>query len=245
MKRFEAVLFDLGSTLIYFDSDWPAVMPQADLALLRSLEDSGLALAETKFLTNYELRLQEYYAQRETEFLEYTTTFILQTLLAELGHPNVADAVLRKAVEAMYAVTQAHWQTEADAASTLELLQQRGYRLGIISNAGDDQDVQTLVDKARLRPYFDVIVTSAAQGIRKPNPRIFHTALQALGGIPPGSALMVGDTLGADILGARNAGMSNAWITRRADTPANRAHQDTIQPDLTIAALGELLEILE
>ena len=29
------------------------------------------------------------------------------------------------------------------------------------------------------------------------------------------------------------------------DTPANRAHQDTIQPDLTIAALGELLEILE
>jgi FMN phosphatase YigB (HAD superfamily) len=52
-----------------------------------------------------------------------------------------------------------------------------GYRLGLISNAGDDADVQTLLDQANLRAYFEIILTSAGQGIRKPNPKIFWTAL--------------------------------------------------------------------
>jgi FMN phosphatase YigB (HAD superfamily) len=56
---------------------------------------------------------------------------------------------------------------------------------------------------------------------------------------------MVGDTLGADILGAHNAGLLAIWITRRAETPANQAHQDTIQPDVTIDTLSELPDVLE
>jgi FMN phosphatase YigB (HAD superfamily) len=114
----------------------------------------------------------------------------------------------------------------------------------MISNAGDDADVQHLIDRAGLRPYFQVILSSAAQGIRKPNPRIFTTALAALKSTP-GQAAMVGDTLGADILGARNAGIYAVWITRRADSPANRAHADTIRPDATIAALSELPGLLD
>ena len=244
MRRFEAVLFDLGSTLIYFDSSWPEVLSQADQALERSLDASGLAVANTGFLQQYDRRLQAYYAQRATEFIEYTTAYILQTQLAEMGYADVHPAVLRRALDAMYAVTQSHWQAEPDAVSTLDALRQRGYRLGLISNAGDDADVQALVDKAGVRSYFDVILTSAAQGVRKPNPRIFQSALQALGGVPPARAAMVGDSLGADILGAQNAGVTSIWITRRADSPANQTHQDTIHPDLTVPSLDALLEIL-
>jgi FMN phosphatase YigB (HAD superfamily) len=54
----------------------------------------------------------------------------------------------------------------------------------------------------------------------------------------------VGDTLGADILGAQNAGIKSAWITRRAERAGNRDHEETIQPDYTIATLGELLNIV-
>jgi FMN phosphatase YigB (HAD superfamily) len=56
---------------------------------------------------------------------------------------------------------------------------------------------------------------------------------------------MVGDTLGADILGAQNAGIYAIWITRRADVPANRAHQDTIHPDAAIDSLAEIPGLLE
>jgi FMN phosphatase YigB (HAD superfamily) len=51
---------------------------------------------------------------------------------------------------------------------------------------------------------------------------------------------MVGDTLGADILGARNSGIFSIWIRRRANTPGNRAHVDNILPDAQIDTLSEL-----
>jgi putative hydrolase of the HAD superfamily len=155
----------------------------------------------------------------------------------------VPENTIQAAVRAMYATSQAHWEAEQDAIPMLEALRQRGYRLGLVSNAADDQDVQTLVDKAGIRPYFQVILTSAAQGIRKPNPRLFHHALQSLGEIMPEKAAMVGDTLSADILGAQNAGLYAIWIRRRADKAANRAHADTIHPDRTVDTLSELVEI--
>ena len=243
MNAFEAVLFDLGSTLIFFDGAWPEVLPRLNQALLLALQDSGLALAGSDFIERYQQRIQTYYAERDTEFFEYTTSTAVRTTLVELGYTSTPENTIRKAIAAMYAVSQSHWQVEADALPTLKALRERGYRLGIISNAADDQDVQALVDKAGIRPFFEVILTSAAEGIRKPNPHIFHTALNALGGIPPKHAAMVGDTLGADILGARNAGLYGIWISRRADTAANRAHQDTILPDRTVDTLDELLKI--
>ena len=56
---------------------------------------------------------------------------------------------------------------------------------------------------------------------------------------------MVGDKLGADILGAKNAGIFAIWVTRYADTPANRDHLDTIQPDAVIPSIKELPALLE
>ncbi|MCL5429817.1 MAG: HAD family hydrolase, partial [Chloroflexi bacterium] len=118
-----------------------------------------------------------------------------------------------------------------------------GMRLAVVSNAGDDADVQTLVNNSGLRPYLDFALSSAACGIRKPNPRIFEIALEHWR-LPRKDVVMVGDTLGADILGARNAGLTSIWLTRRADTPANRDHLDTIKPDVTITTLTELPELL-
>jgi HAD superfamily hydrolase (TIGR01549 family) len=244
MKQFDVILFDLGNTLIYFDAPWTEVLPQINRALNTALVRLGIPVAETDFYANFDARMQAYYAQRETEFIEYTTAYVLRDLLNEMGFSNLSEAALRQAIAEMYAVSQAHWQVEADALTTLEALQQAGYRLGIISNASDDQDVQTLVDKAGVREYFEVILTSAAEGIRKPNPRIFHTALERMGSVTAPRAAMVGDTLGADILGARNAGLYSIWITRRADTPANRDHLDTIQPDAQVQTLAELAALL-
>ncbi len=241
--RFEAILFDLGSTLIYFDANWQEIMPSSDAELLRSLNNSGLALDEDRFLASFRGQLEAYFTERDTEFIEYTTAFILRRVLVDFGYPDVPDAVIQKALDDMYAVTQRYWKPEADAHSTLSALRQKGYRLGLISNASDDCDVQTLVDNAGLRSYFELILTSAGQGIRKPNPQIFWTALGSLG-ILPARAVMVGDTLGADILGAQNAGLFSIWITRRAGTPANLAHADTITPHAIIHTLSELPDLL-
>jgi 2-haloalkanoic acid dehalogenase type II len=243
MRRFDLLVFDLGSTLIYFDGDWPGVLARANAELARYLQGVGLALPEEAFLREFRSRLESYYAERDTEFIEYTTAYVLRTLLAEFGYPEISEALLQSALKAMYAVTQSFWQPEADAIPTLAALREQGYRLAILSNAADDADVQTLVDKAQIRPYFETILTSAEAGIRKPNPRIFRMVLEPLG-IPAGRAAMIGDTLGADILGAENAGLYGIWITRRADVPGNRAHVETIRPDAAISTLAELPALL-
>jgi putative hydrolase of the HAD superfamily len=244
MRRFEALIFDLGSTLIYFDGNWSKIYSQANAELLRYLKAAGLNLDGEAFLKEFSARLEKYYAEREAEFIEYTTAYNLRALLAEWGYPEVPDAVIEPALEAMYSISQAYWKPEADAAPTLKKLREQDYLLGLISNAADDADVQALVDKANLRPYFEIILSSAAVGIRKPHPRIFEMALEALEATPS-SVAMVGDTLGADILGAQNSGIFSIWITRRADVPANRAHSDTINPDATVGSLREIPDLLE
>lgn len=243
-RWFDAVLFDLGSTLIYFSEKWEAVTQQFHRELINSLISAGIQVNAEQFLQEYDARQESYYNERDTEFIEHTSAYILKSLLADHGYSQIPDDVIRQALKAMYAVSQAYWKIEEDTLSTLETLKNAGYRMAIISNAGDDADVQALIDNAGIRPYFDVVVTSASQGIRKPNPRIFQTVLNMLG-VKPERAIMVGDTLGADILGAHNAGMPAIWIARRADKAANRSHEELIIPDATLSTLDELPELLD
>ena len=114
---------------------------------------------------------------------------------------------------------------------------------GLLSNAGDVGNIERLIDKFDLRRHLDPIVISAAIGLRKPNPRAFEHVL-ASWGIAPQAAVMIGDTLGADILGAQLLGMPHIWFTAYADHPANVAHRDTIVPRASAADLTQVVELV-
>lgn len=242
--RFKGILFDLGNTLLHFDGDVAEMVARADQALAASLVGSGLALDKNRFAQEFRHRLSTYHLEREVDYIERTTRRILEQVLAAFGFSDVPDPILEEGLKKLYFVSQSHWIPEQDTRPTLQALQQRGYRLGIISNAGDDADVQLLVDKAGIRPHFDFILTSAAIGYRKPDPSIFEYALEQWG-IAPAEAVMVGDTLHADVLGANQIGIFSVWITRRADRPDNRATRAKITPDATIATLEELPALID
>jgi len=239
----KVVLFDLGNTLIYFDSTWPEITAQSDQALYSYLIQAGYKLDEA-FPRTYDLRMDRYYQERETEFIEYTAEMFLRDLLKEYGYDQVPGEIIKKAVEAQFTVSQAHWLPEDDALPLLDRLKKEGYQLGLISNAIDAQDVRTLIDKGHFAPYFELTLISAEVGLRKPHPQIFQIALDHFNARPE-EAVMVGDTLGADILGANNVGIASVWINRRAEVRSdNMAHEDTIQPKATIGALSELPGLL-
>jgi HAD superfamily hydrolase (TIGR01662 family) len=242
-KDFEAIFFDLGDTLMYFDDDWPEIFSRARQELLRSLQLAGIELGP-EFLEDFYQRMSAYYRERDTEFIEYTIKNVLKNTLEERGFPAVPEATLTNSLADMHLITQAHWIPEDDALSTLAKLREQGYRLALISNAADDPNTQVLVDKLGAREYFEVIISSAALGIRKPNPRIFIDVLNRMS-LPPEKVVMVGDTLGADILGAQNAGIFSIWDKRRANTAGNRALAETIFPDAQIETLCELPKLLE
>lgn len=240
----QAVIFDLGNTLMHFEGFRPEVVREADQRLLDHLQNADIPVDGEAFLALFRDRVNHYYDERESEFIEYTTSYILRTVLEELGYPKVDERLLAPALKAHYAIFQEHWKAETDAEPTLSRLHKDGYRLGIISNAADDEDVQTLVINAGLHPHLDFVLTSAACRMRKPNPYIFQLALENWD-LPAERVAMVGDTLGADILGAHNAGLYSIWFTRHADTPGNRDHLDTIQPDAEVANLSEVPVLLE
>jgi 2-haloalkanoic acid dehalogenase type II len=143
--------------------------------------------------------------------------------------PDAAADRFRDALSIAPAYPEAH--------HTLEVLAQRGYVLGLLSNA-DEDFLQSALSRARLR--FSVIQTSESLRAYKPHRAVFLATARRLG-LQPHEVLYVGDSPYADVTGARNAGMPVAWI-RREET----ALPDHLQPpDITIASLAELTQVLE
>jgi len=238
-----AILFDFGGTLMYGRQNWTPVVAKADDALTNNLRSQGMEVNINTFSTEFRKRLDEYFKQREEDLLETTYTFVLRELLNDKGYTDVPLDVLRGALDALFSVTQENWTLEQDAIPTIELLRDQGYSLGIISNAGDDQDVQQLAQGFGITGYFDFILTSAKCSYRKPHPRIFELALSNWYYLAE-EAVMIGDNLDADIRGAKEAGLQGIWINRRVDAETEKSKTET-QPDATIAALSELPKTLD
>ena len=98
---------------------------------------------------------------------------------------------------------------EAETGAALARLRAAGIRLGVVSNS--DGRVAQALESAGLGGHFDVIVDSRIAGVEKPDPRIFHAALERLG-VEPAAALYVGDVYEVDVVGARRAGLDAALV---------------------------------
>lgn len=235
-----AILFDLGGTLMYSRDPWEPVFERGYQALADSLCEQGIVLDCSELPGAVRYHLDRYFAQRDQDLHETTYSMVIRELLVEHGYPHPQPSIIRRALDAFYAHTQPNWQLEEDALLTLRTLEAGGYRLGLISNAGDNKDVFQLVERFQIEPFFDFILTSAACSFRKPHPRIFELALNHWN-IPPGETAMVGDSLTADILGAQKLGILGIWITRRVSrSPAKQK----IKPDARVQTLQELPALL-
>ncbi len=239
----KGVIFDLGSTLIEYRGEWRAVLKGQIGSVLDTLRAGGLSLP-AEFEPRYEALIDQFYTRGQQDWIEFTAEYTLQYALTECGLPDQPAEVIRGALAAGFAEGEKLWAPFEDVYTMLDTLKARGYKLGIVSNARDAANVERLIDQAQLRPWFNPIVISANAGVRKPHPRIFKIALEAWQ-LPPDQVVMVGDMLGADVLGAHNAGLRGIWATMQAERGANEAHQYTIEPDGVIKRLSELPGLLE
>jgi putative hydrolase of the HAD superfamily len=91
----------------------------------------------------------------------------------------------------------------------LERLKSAGLKLAIVSNA--EGQVEGDARRFGLAPFFDSIIDSHVVGVAKPDPRIFHIALERLG-VGADEVRFAGDIFSIDIVGARAAGIEAALI---------------------------------
>ncbi len=237
------VVFDLGSTLIYERGPWDGLFTRADAALWQVLRKYGVVLRASDIYHDSANLFEVYnkaHRSEQNNLDEPTTVAVLNELLRGHGYELSKDQ-LREAMRAMYGITQTNWEAETDALPTLEELKRRGYRIGMISNAADDDNTQDLIDKAHLRPLLEFIVSSAKFGKRKPDASIFQSVLQHFD-IPAEQAVMVGDSFAADVVGAHGVGMQAIWITRRSRETAD---PEARAAEAVVKTLAEIPGVLE
>jgi putative hydrolase of the HAD superfamily len=109
------------------------------------------------------------------------------------------------------------------------------YQLHIITNGFEEIQAIKLAS-AGINHYFSNVVTSETTGYKKPQKEMFYYVLDKIQACV-GECIMVGDSLDADILGAKNIGMDHVFFN-----PEGKPHQEKVQQE--IQCLSKLMEIL-
>jgi putative hydrolase of the HAD superfamily len=110
-------------------------------------------------------------------------------------------------------VYQAARRPVPGAVEMLTALRAQGITVAVLTNHMTHVQVDKL-EACGLLPLIDHLITSEDVGVQKPDPVIFHKALEICG-VQPQDALMVGDSWSADILGAQAVGLPSVWLNRR------------------------------
>lgn len=119
----------------------------------------------------------------------------------------------------------------------LASLRQAGVRTGIVTN-GEVVSQQAKIEHLGLQRKVDAVVISGQLGIRKPDVRIFHHALERVDAVAR-RAIFVGDHPENDVAGAHGAGLYTVWIEGACRFPP-----DMPRPWQTIARLADLGPLL-
>ncbi len=163
---------------------------------------------------------------------------IIRRAIACFGvEPAACDALATELAELVHARREAAICPLPGAVETLVALRERGVRLALITNgAGPSQRAK--IERFALAPHFEIILIEGENPWGKPNERVYHAALQALG-VAPAEAWMVGDNLEWEVAVPQRLGMRGIWLDRMgAGLPAS----STVQPDRIIRSLAELLD---
>lgn len=240
----KGVLFDLGHTLQeYKSSDWPALRTVMNTALYNyvAMHSTSHNLPPLdKFMEVMEVRSQAVWDEAVRTRRGQSLLSILPSVFEEYA---VEGLTSEEALQPWYNHSDPDWiYIEPDVKPTLEKLRDMGLKLGLVSNtawpaAAHDPDLARfgIIDLLPCRVY------SCEFGWEKPDPRIFHAALDCLG-LAPEEVAFVGDFLQFDVAGAHAVGMKAVW--KRIEGRPDAVDDHSITPDATITSIGELPSVL-
>ena len=200
----QAVIFDRDNTLLRFDRAAMAAIERQIAALAPQLP-AGAAAAHWMEWPGPWPRT----AADEPGFW--------RAFWRSLAERHAIPATTASALESIGGFYHTCFAAFPDARACVEELRGRGLRLAVLTNF-----VLPSVDRALahagLDPrWFDALVSSAALGAYKPDPRAYHAVLAALA-LAPASCLLV-DDLPENVAGARDAGMRAVLLDRTGEHP--------------------------
>lgn len=218
-RRVETVLLDAGGVLL--DLDYAFLKR---LLVARRVATTVEALSESESIarTTIDRRVRE--GGRTSEaWRDY-----FRILLTRVGAPpDGAEEIIDALAEAHHRVGL--WTVAIEGAvETVRELKDAGYRLGVVSNA--EGRVERDLEGAGFAGLFETVVDSHLVGVEKPDPRIFHIAMERMS-VASETAVFLGDVPSVDVAGARAAGLTPLLLDRHdlyadVDAPRLRSIRD-------------------
>jgi len=229
----KAVLFDMFDTLMMIEKNHEFYSPSL-MRMYRYLNRNGINVSFDRFDAAYIEVRDRLYAKADLNWEEPHFNVRVAETLKSLGyHSEVSSHIVTEATNEFCKEFMTYVRIDENAEAMLKLLHGK-YKLGIISNFAIPECVLKLLKASNIDRFFDVVVVSGAVNKRKPSPEIFTSTLKKLG-VSPNETVFVGDTIDADIEGAKTVGMKAIYIERRAQDESEKCC-----PDQTIKSLDEL-----
>jgi putative hydrolase of the HAD superfamily len=239
--RLEAVVFDLGGTLIDYlggAPSWPEMEFPGVHALHAHLSGAGLDVEVDVFRTTF-IQAMDHQWRGATEALLAPPTLerLIEEVCRDVGlflAPDVLEAAI---VEYCQPIARTAQMREG-APELLAWLASHDVPIGLISNSiwPGEAHLQDL-DRFGLRDYFHATTFSADCGLWKPDPRVFQATLEKLG-VRAEHAVFIGDRLLEDVRGAQGAGLKAVFLEGTVDY--DDIDIASFAPDARIRYLAEL-----
>jgi HAD superfamily hydrolase (TIGR01493 family) len=197
------VLFDFSGTLFHLEPD-PAWFDGLGVDRARVVELLTSPTAPAEVLP---AELLEAWERRDLDPETHRRVYLTALRLVL---PDVPADVLEK----IYARVPepASWEPYPDTATALLGLREAGLPVAVISNI--PWDIREVFNRNGMGGLVEEYLLSYAEGVMKPDPKIFLTACQRIG-VAPEEALMIGDSVEADG-GATRVGCRFAMVARVA-----------------------------
>jgi HAD superfamily hydrolase (TIGR01662 family) len=210
LRLIRAIFFDVDFTLIYpgptFQGEgYARFCAAADIAVDPTRFEAAVAAASF-ILDDVEEQVYD-----PNLFVHYTSTII-----EHMGGRGAAVVQVAERIYEQWAANH-HFEIYDDVEPVLTALHAQGYVLGVISNS--HRSLDAFAQHFKLDGLIKTTISSAEHGFMKPHRSIFEAALSRAE-VGPGEAMMVGDSLKADIEGARAAGMRGILLRRSGERPA-------------------------
>lgn len=170
-------------------------------------------IRQIKNILNIDVPFSSYIIKFEEVFMKqpYKNLFEAFTEVCKAFHVEPKQELLEELV-GLWNKNKLLAKPFPETMEVLEELKEKGYKLVMLSNT-DCFSIEEIMEKYDLRKYFDEIVLSYQVKMLKNNPRIFQKVLGEMG-VSKEEAVMVGDSIESDIIGAKKAGIDAILVDR-------------------------------
>lgn len=226
--QYKFLLFDLDHTLFDFDS-------AEDIALSNLLKEQGVA--EIQAYKDYYIPMNRQ-LWRDLEDGKITKKELIQSRFSKLfAYFGIEKDGVLLAKSYQHHLSQ-QGQIYEGVEQLLDTLTDKQYELYAATNGIDFIQTRRLLHSG-IAPYFNQVFISDRLQVQKPSPVFYDKIAKQIPNFKKEEALMIGDSLSADIAGGNKVGIDTVWYN-----PKNTLNTTDYQPTYTVRSYDELMILL-